>query len=118
MEAGYYCIAPVPMTCEPIFFLLPQKLVPSFMSSFIQIIDYNSNSSTESLHFKIQMHFHLLHQKKKNQRICILELPDLHAGFRKDRGIRDQIANIRWITEKARVPGKHLLLLYRLHQCL
>ena len=30
------------------------------------------------------------------------ELPDVHAGFRKGRGTRDQIANIRWIIEKAR----------------
>ena len=30
------------------------------------------------------------------------ELPDVQAGFRKARGTRDQIANIRWITEKAR----------------
>ena len=30
------------------------------------------------------------------------ELPDGQAGFRKDRGTRDQIANIRWIIEKAR----------------
>ena len=30
------------------------------------------------------------------------ELPDVQAGFRKGRGIRDQIANIRWITGKAR----------------
>ena len=28
------------------------------------------------------------------------ELPDVQAGFRKGRGTRDQIANIRWITEK------------------
>ena len=40
------------------------------------------------------------------------ELPDLQAGFRKGRGTRDQIANIRWIIEKVRVPEKHLLLLY------
>ena len=46
------------------------------------------------------------------------EISDVQAGFRKGRGTRDQIANIRWITEKARVPGKHLLLLYRLHQSL
>ena len=31
------------------------------------------------------------------------ELPDVQAGFRKGRGTRDQIANIRWIMEKARV---------------
>ena len=30
------------------------------------------------------------------------ELPDVQAGFRKRRGTRDQIANIRWIIEKAR----------------
>ena len=41
------------------------------------------------------------------------ELPDVPAGFRKGRGTRDQIANIRWITEKAmRLPENHLLLFY------
>ena len=30
------------------------------------------------------------------------EFPDVQAGFRKGRGTRDQIANIRWIMEKAR----------------
>ena len=30
------------------------------------------------------------------------ELPDVQAGFRKGRGTRDQIANIRWVIEKAR----------------
>ena len=30
------------------------------------------------------------------------ELPDVQAGFRKGRGTRDQIANIRWIMEKVR----------------
>ena len=34
------------------------------------------------------------------------ELPDVQAGFRKGRGTRDQIANIRWIIEKARVFQK------------
>ena len=29
-------------------------------------------------------------------------LPDVQAGFRKDRGTREQIANILWITKKAR----------------
>ena len=40
------------------------------------------------------------------------ELPDVQAGFRKGRGNRDQIANIYWIMEKARVPEKRLFLLY------
>ena len=30
------------------------------------------------------------------------ELPDVQSGFRKGRGIRDHIANIHWIIEKAR----------------
>ena len=30
------------------------------------------------------------------------ELPDVQAGFRKGRGTRDQIANVRWIIKKAR----------------
>ena len=40
-------------------------------------------------------------------------LPDVQAGFRKDRGTRDQIANI-WLDHQKskRVTGKHLLLLY------
>ena len=36
------------------------------------------------------------------------ELPDVHAGFRKGRGTRDQIANIRWIIEKAREFQKNI----------
>ena len=58
------------------------------------------------------------------------ELPDVQAGFRKGRGTRDQIANIRGIVRKARefqqniyfcfmgVPTKHLFLLYWLCQSL
>ena len=40
------------------------------------------------------------------------ELPDVQAVFRKVRGTRDQIVNICWIIEKARVSEKHLFLLY------
>ena len=36
------------------------------------------------------------------------ELPDVQAGSRKDRGTRDQIANICWITEKAREFQKNI----------
>ena len=36
------------------------------------------------------------------------ELPDVQAGFRKDRGIRDQIANNCWIIEKAREFQKNI----------
>ena len=36
------------------------------------------------------------------------ELPDVQAGFRKGTGTRDQIANIRWIMEKAREFQKNI----------
>ena len=39
------------------------------------------------------------------------ELVDVQAGFRKGRGIRDQIANICWIMEKAREFQKKRLFL-------
>ena len=36
------------------------------------------------------------------------ELPDVQAGFRKDRGTRDQITNIHWIIKKAREFQKNI----------
>ena len=36
------------------------------------------------------------------------ELPDVQAGFRKGRGTRDQIANICWVTEKAKEFQKNI----------
>ena len=36
------------------------------------------------------------------------EIPDVQAGFRKGRGTRDQIANIRWIIEKERKFQKNI----------
>ena len=46
------------------------------------------------------------------------ELLDVQTDFRKGRGTRDQIAIIHWIIQKARVPEKHLFLLYWLCQSL
>ena len=40
--------------------------------------------------------------KARLQQYMNCELPDVQAGFRKGRGTRDQMANICWITEKAR----------------
>ena len=40
------------------------------------------------------------------------ELPDVQAGFRKGKGSRDQIANIRWIIEKAREFQKNIYLCF------
>ena len=42
------------------------------------------------------------------QQYMYRELPDVQAGFRKGRGTRDQIANIRWIMEKVREFQKNI----------
>ena len=42
------------------------------------------------------------------QQYVTRELPDVQAGFRKGRGIRDQIGNIHWIMEKAREFQKNM----------
>ena len=48
----------------------------------------------------------ILHARLQQYMNC--ELPDVQAGFRKGRGTRDQIANIRWIMEKAREFQKNI----------
>ena len=40
------------------------------------------------------------------------ELPNVQAGFRKDRGTRDQIANIRWIIGKTRERQENIYLCF------
>ena len=46
--------------------------------------------------------------KGRLQQYVNCELPDVQAGFRKGRGIRDQIANICWIIKKAREFHKNI----------
>ena len=46
------------------------------------------------------------------QQYVYRELPDVQAGFKKGRGIRDQIANICWIMEKAREFQKNIYLCF------
>ena len=43
------------------------------------------------------------------------ELPDVQAGFRKGRETRDQIANLRWIMEKAREFQKNIYFCFTDH---
>ena len=44
--------------------------------------------------------------QEKLQQYVNQELPDVQAGFRKGRGTRDQIANIRWVIEKQETSRK------------
>ena len=48
-----------------------------------------------------------IHQARLQQYMSH-ELPDVQAGFRKGRGTRNQIANIRWIIENSREFQKNI----------
>ena len=84
-----------------VFIPIPKKVNAKEYSNYhtIALISHTSKVMLKIVQVRLQQYV--------NQ-----ELSDVQAGFRKGRGTRDQIVNIRWIIEKARVPKKHLFLLY------
>ena len=84
-----------------VFIPIPKKGNATECSNYrtIGLISHTSKEMLKILQVRLQQYMN-----------C--ELPDGQAGFRTGRGTRDQIANIHWIIKKARVPEKHLLLLY------
>ena len=70
--------------------------------------------SFQSQRKALQRTFKLLHSHASKVMLKILqqyvnqELPDVQGGFRRGRGTRDQIANIRWIIKKAREFQKNI----------
>ena len=74
-----------------VFILIPKKEYVKKCSNYhtIALISHTSKVMLKILQARLQQ-------------FMSLELPDVEAGFRKGRGARDQIANIRWIIEKAR----------------
>ena len=65
----------------------------------IALISYTSKAMLKILQVRLQQYVNR-------------ELPDVQAGFRKGRGTRDQIANIRWIMEKAREFQKNIYICF------
>jgi len=80
-----------------VFFPIPKKGNAKECSNYrtIALISHPSKVMLKILQARLQQYVNR-------------ELPDVQAGFRKGRGTKDQIANIRWIMEKAKVPEKHL----------
>ena len=76
---------------RPVFILIPKKGNTKESSNYhtITLILHASKVMLKILQARLQQYV--------NQ-----ELPDVQAGFRKDRGTREQIANICWILEKSR----------------
>ena len=90
-----------------VFIPIPKKGNPKECSNYSTI---TLTSHTSKVMLKIL--------QARLQQYVNRELPHVQDGFRKGRWTRDQIANFRWITEKVRVPEKHLFLLYWLRQSL
>ena len=84
-----------------VFIPIPKKGNPKECSNYhtIALISHATKVMLKILQARLQQYMN-----------C--ELPDVQAGFRKGRGTRNQIANSCSIIEKARVPEKHLFLLY------
>ena len=76
---------------SPVFIPIPKKGNAKECSNYctIVLISHASNVMLKILQARLQQYV--------NQ-----ELPDVQSGFRKGRGSRDQIANIRWVIEKTR----------------
>ena len=82
---------------KAVFIPIPKKSKTKECSNYrtIALISHTSKVMLKILQARLQQY--LNH-----------ELPDVQAGFRKERGTRDQIANICWITDKAREFQKNI----------
>ena len=95
---------------------MPANLENSAVATGLEKVSFHSNpkKNTNKSNAKERSNYHtiaLIPQASKVilkilqarlQQYVNRKLPDVQAGVRKGRGTRDQIANIRWITEKAR----------------
>ena len=80
-----------------VFIPIPKKINAKECSNYHKIVLLSLANKVRLKIFQIWL------QQNMNR-----EIPDVQVGFRKGRGIRDQIANIRWIMEKAREFQKNI----------
>ena len=90
------------------------------MATGLEKVSFHSNAKECSNYCTIALISHaskvmLKILQARFQQYMNRELPDVQAGFRKGRGTRDQIANIRWIIKKAREFQKKKKNLFLLH---
>ena len=95
---------------------MPANLENSAMAPGLEKVSFHSNPKERQCTIALISHASKVMLKILEARLqqhVNQELTDVQAGFIKGRGTRDQIANIRWIIEKARqFSEKHLFLLY------
>ena len=91
---------------------MPVNLENSAVATGLEKVSFHSNPKGKQCQRMLKIPYTALISHARKVMLKILqerlqqyvnrELPDVQAGFRKGRGIRDQIANIHWIIEKAR----------------
>ena len=97
---------------------MPAHSENSAVATGLEKVSFHSNSKEGQCQRMFKLHSIVLISQASKVMLKILqarlqqymnrELPDDQAAFRKGRGTRDQIANIRWITEKAREFQKNI----------
>ena len=94
-----------------------QQIWKTAVATGLEKVNFHSNPKECSNYHTIALISHaskvmLKILQARLQQYVNSELPDVQAGFRKDRGTRDQIANIRWIIEKGREFQKNIYLCF------
>ena len=96
---------------------MPANLENSAVATGLEKVSFHSNSKGNAKECSNYRTIALISHSSKVmlkilqatlQQFVNRELPDVQAGFRKGRGTREQIANIRWIMEKARAFRKNI----------
>ena len=97
---------------------MPANLENSAVATGLEKVSFHFNPQNEQWRkiFKLPPISLISHASKvmlkilqaKLQQYMNYEVPDIQAGFRKGRGTRDHIANIRWIIEKAKEFQKNI----------
>ena len=87
---------------------MPANLENSAVATGLEKVSFHSNPKERQCQRMLKLPHNCTHLtllkilQASLQQYLNCELPDVQAGFRKGRGTRGQIANIRWIIEKAR----------------
>ena len=91
---------------------MPANLENSAVATGLEKISFHSNPKERQWQRILKLPHNCTHLNDSKEMLKILqarlhqyvnrELPDVQAGFRKGRGTRDQIANIRWVIKTAR----------------
>ena len=84
---------------------MPANLENSEVATGLEKVSFHSNPKERQCQRMLKLPQIL---QARLQQYMNRELPDVQAGFRKGRGTRDQIANIRWIMEEAREFQKNI----------